>query len=638
MNSRIGRKLLGAIIVAIILTVGIVSFITIWRSSSHTDDLMTSQAQTNLRVLVSKMEDEIDRVKDNVDVTAITLTANQLTDLNELWASRKETDGDFAAIAGPSGDLIWNSDNFDLTDFPGNSYGDDYNGIVVDSGAGLTVQAMRKFLDANGEYSGAIIVGMHLSENSWLDELKEETGSEFTIFSGATRYATTVINNGSRAVGTVMSDKVSNIVITNAQTYTGTAEILGQKHYVCYEPLMDMNGKIAGAYFSGKSSEEADSLKLSMVLTTVIVAVVIAGLSLVVIGFFSIKLIIKPIKQAEMIANDMSIGVLSSANETTDLTNDELGDFVRKLQSTGTTLSSYINDIKSVLAQMATGDFTAKPGVVYIGDFAEIETSFRQISRSLKDIIGKIASTSQAVLDGSSQISEGSQLLADGTTTQASSVEQLSAKLNDITEKVELNAKNAAEAGKMSAVSAEKIELQNGEVNNMLEAMDEIKKESDQIKNIISAIDDIAFQTNILSLNAAIEAARAGAAGKGFAVVADEVRMLAAKSAESAKQTGELITDTIKAVNKGTKIAQSTAETMQEVTELSNRTNEYISGISVACEQQAEAIKQVKQGIEQISTVVQQNSATAEESAASCADLNTQSEHLQEQIAKLKVK
>ncbi|MDE6725059.1 MAG: methyl-accepting chemotaxis protein, partial [Ruminiclostridium sp.] len=196
---------------------------------------------------------------------------------------------------------------------------------------------------------------------------------------------------------------------------------------------------------------------------------------------------------------------------------------------------------------------------------------------------------------------------------------------------------NAADASQVSQQSSEKIKYQNGEIENMLAAMDEIKERSDKIRNIIKAIDDIAFQTNILALNAAVEAARAGEAGKGFAVVADEVRTLAAKSAESAQQTGTLITATIEAVDKGTQIAHTTADIMKEVNELSARTDAYISDISMAMEEEASSIEQVKIGIEQISTVVQQNSATAEETAASCAELSGQASNLEMQIDKLKV-
>lgn len=171
----------------------------------------------------------------------------------------------------------------------------------------------------------------------------------------------------------------------------------------------------------------------------------------------------------------------------------------------------------------------------------------------------------------------------------------------------------------------------------MLAAMNEIKKKSDEIQNIIKAIDDIAFQTNILALNAAVEAGRAGEAGKGFSVVADEVRNLAAKSAESAKQTDDLISAAIAAVQKGNDIAKQTADTMKEVTEFTKETNRYISDIADASGEQANSIEQIKVGIEEISAVVQQNSATAEQTASACASLNAEASNLETRIELLKV-
>ncbi|MCH5186107.1 MAG: methyl-accepting chemotaxis protein, partial [Oscillospiraceae bacterium] len=283
------------------------------------------------------------------------------------------------------------------------------------------------------------------------------------------------------------------------------------------------------------------------------------------------------------------------------------------------------------------GNFTAHPGVSYHGDFVEISASFSKIEESLKDIIGNIGNSSREVRTGSEQITEAANMLAEGTTQQAAATEQIAATINDIAEKVQQTAQNSSEASHISTQTSNKITIQDDEIQNMLGAMNEIKEKSDQIRTIIKAIDDIAFQTNILALNAAIEAARAGAAGKGFAVVADEVRNLAAKSAESAQQTGDLINATIDAVNKGTVIAEGTAETMKEVIDLSERTNSFVSDITSATVEQAEAINQIQIGIDRISQVVQQNSATSEEIAASCRELSDQSVSLESQIDKLTV-
>lgn len=635
MNSRIGRKLLIAIIICLVLTLVFVNVSTVTIASGNNDKLMRSQTEIGMNTLVAAKEAQLDKVEDmisDMEYSGLLRSDAPAEELNVFFNSKKKTENDFAAIMDSNGNIVWKSDNFDLADFGLARASGGYSGVVNDSKSGLALQTAKATADG-----GAAVSGMYLTETSWIDAVKEQSTAEITIIGGTTRIATTIINNGQRAVGTTIPDKPVKVVIEGGETFEDSIDILGQKHYVFYRPMFDINNKVVGAYFSGFSAAEAEHLKLQLVMTATIIAVVVGGIMLVVIGVYAVKTILRPIQEAERLADSMSRGALNEPNSGKAFGNDELGDFIRKLEFTKGELNSYVADINDVLAQMAAGDFTAKSKVTYIGDFVQIGESFKQIEASLQEIIGNISRSSKDVKNGSEQIAEGSQVLASGTTRQAAAIEELSASINEIADKVQQSAHNASEASKISVQSSEKITYQNNEVKNMLSAMEEIKQKSDQIQNIIKAIDDIAFQTNILALNAAIEAARAGVAGKGFAVVADEVRNLAAKSAASAAQTGELINATIEAVDKGTVIAQSTAETMKEVTELAERTNKYIGEISVAADDEADSIEQVKVGIDQISTVVQQNSATAEQTAASCEELSGQSAVLEEQITKLKV-
>jgi methyl-accepting chemotaxis protein len=177
----------------------------------------------------------------------------------------------------------------------------------------------------------------------------------------------------------------------------------------------------------------------------------------------------------------------------------------------------------------------------------------------------------------------------------------------------------------------------NEHMKQLTEAMANIGTASSQITNITKVFEDIAFQTNILALNAAIEAARAGNAGKGFAVVADEVRNLAAKSAEAAKQTAELIHRSTATVSEGTQVAEKTAAILHEVEDKAGMANDSIVKIDHASNEQAIAIEQIKLGLNQVSAVVQTNAATAEENSATSEEMSAQAATLHEEVMKFKL-
>jgi len=172
-------------------------------------------------------------------------------------------------------------------------------------------------------------------------------------------------------------------------------------------------------------------------------------------------------------------------------------------------------------------------------------------------------------------------------------------------------------------------------MHRMMAAMEDLKKSSSEISKIIKVIDEIAFQTNILSLNAAVEAARAGDAGKGFAVVAEEVRNLAQRSAQAAKETTTIIEKNITMPEHGVQLASSVQDSINEIDDQSKKVSELLDEISVATNEQAQGISQINQAVSQMEIVISANAQTAEESSAASKALHGQTTNLRGIIEKL---
>ncbi len=366
-------------------------------------------------------------------------------------------------------------------------------------------------------------------------------------------------------------------------------------------------------------------------LTILVILVVCVLLLLYVIGS-----IIKPLQNVTESSRNLSEGNLDFHIDVNS--ENEIGVLADSLNTSVQNLKLYISDITEVLDDMAAGNLGRESQIQYIGDFVQIQKAIGAISNELSQTMEQIHSSATQVDSGSNQVAVGAQSLAQGATEQASEVDNLQQMIEQITDQINNNAESAAITTEEADKVGEKITICNNQMHEMADAMEQISACSGEISKIIKSIEDIAFQTNILALNAAVEAARAGSAGKGFAVVADEVRNLAAKSADAAKDTTQLIEKTLQMVENGSNLTNLTQESLGSVVEGAELVTDQIKIISDASKEQEVAINRIKDSISQISTVIQSNSATSEESAAASEELAGQAQILKGLIGKFQLK
>ena len=500
------------------------------------------------------------------------------------------------------------------------------------------IMSMRRGLQVIGKNLGYITIEHNSAEaEEYLADIQEEIA---LLNENATWLAENL--EGNREQLLTFGDEAERALAVKNQVLEMAAVDVAKAQEMLlneYQPLVEEAVKtleqISNAAEADAENDYQNTVKLQSSLIVLQLSMAgVAFLCTILLCIYLTNSITKPAKELEVAAKKIVQGDFNIA--VTYESRDELGSLAKTFKNMTVMLDGVISDASRLLKEMADGNFNVhtQKEEYYLGNFRGLLMSIRKLNLDLSTTLSQINHSADMVASGSGQVSNGAQALAQGATQQAASVQELAATITNISHQVKSTAENANEAKEQSNTAGDKVEECNTQMQDMMTAMEEITRTSNEIGKIIKTIEDIAFQTNILALNAAVEASRAGVAGKGFAVVADEVRSLAGKSSEASKNTAELIESSIKAVERGTQIADSTAHSLLQVVDQVRNVSTKVDMIADAAEEQSGAIQQVTLGVDQISSVVQTNAATSEQSAAASQELSDQAEKLKSLVAK----
>jgi len=343
------------------------------------------------------------------------------------------------------------------------------------------------------------------------------------------------------------------------------------------------------------------------------------------IAYYLRRLIQKPVTKAVEMAREISQGNLEASIDV--MQKDEAG----MLADTMRTMTLNLKKLARLAEKISRGDLTVQ--VKPLSDKDMLGAALKAMVEQLSATIAEIHRTSAQVTAGAAQMSSTSQSLSLGAAEQASSLEGISGSMNEIASQIRHSAENAAQADKLSRETKQFAEQGNSQMVELFVAMREINDSGRSISKIIKVIDEIAFQTNLLALNAAVEAARAGKHGRGFAVVAEEVRSLAGRSAQAARETADLIENSVGKVEQGAEMAEKSAMGLYSILSATEKMSVLVGEIAAAANEQAQGVAQITEGLCQVDQVTQQTTANAEECAAAAEELSSQANMLQQLVS-----
>ncbi|KOO51504.1 chemotaxis protein [Viridibacillus arvi] len=457
---------------------------------------------------------------------------------------------------------------------------------------------------------GELYKGEHnfTNDTTLVDEIGKTLSGAVTIFNGDTRIATNVQVDGQRSIGTKASDTVVDQVLKKGSTYVGVADVVGEKYVTVYQPIKDTSGKVIGMWFIGEPITKINEITQSLVLK-IVLALLVGGTIAILGSILLTRALVRPIKQINRQLKEIAEGEGDLTQELIVKTEDETGELAHSF-------NQMLGSLRKMMKQVADSSVHVAAASEELTANAEQTTeATSQIAQSIHNI------------------AEGAEMQENGSQNSFKSIETVRSNLQKVVDQsttVTLVAKETSLEALNGNDTLRKVIHQMNVINNATsnasQSIDELGKQSNEIGNIVAVITAISEQTNLLALNAAIEAARAGEHGKGFAVVADEVRKLAEQSKVSASQITELILQTqkgtekaVKAIELGTKetasgmlVVEETKQGFEKILQSVDQVTERIEEVNLIAKNMYNAVNDVYSSVEDNLNIAKNSSSTTQ--------------------------